>query len=375
MNLDFEFLNNSLEAWAIAIGIALAINIVIGIVKWIAIHRFAEIARRTHTSLDDAVIEVIKSLRQWLILLMTFYIGSRYLDLSAGTNATLRKIAIIAAFFQAGLWLGAVLNFWIHRARDKAMRENAAAATGLSAIGFIARVTLWIIVALLMLDNLGIDVTALVAGLGVGGIAIALAVQNILGDLLASLSIVLDKPFVIGDFIVVDDLAGTVEHVGLKTTRLRSLSGEQLVFSNGDLLKSRLHNYKRMQERRVLFGFGVVYQTTADQLQQIVQMVRDIIAEQPATRFDRAHFKGFGESSLDFEVVYWMLDPDYNKYMDTQQTINLVLLRRFAEQGLSFAYPTRTLQIDGPIRFEAPDKADEDEEKAAAPPAIIDGGR
>jgi small-conductance mechanosensitive channel len=169
-------------------------------------------------------------------------------------------------------------------------------------------------------------------------------VQNILGDLFASLSIVMDKPFVIGDFIVVDDCAGTVEHVGLKTTRVRSLSGEQLVFANSDLLGARLHNYKRMNERRILFGFGVLYATPPDQVEQIASMVRNIVEAQPQTRFDRAHFKGFGESSLDFEVVYWMLDPDYNRYMDTQQSINLALLRAFTDAGIGFAFPTRTLE-------------------------------
>jgi len=195
-------------------------------------------------------------------------------------------------------------------------------------------------------DNLGFNVTTLVASLGIGGVAVALAVQNILGDLFASLSIALDKPFVIGDFIVVDDIAGTVEHVGLKTTRVRSLSGEQVVFSNADLLKSRIHNYKRLYERRVLFGFGVLYRTPPEQLAAIPPMVREIITGQVGTRFDRAHFKGFGASSLDFEVVYFVLDPDYNRYMDIQQAINLELVNRFAAAGVEFAFPTRTVHIE-----------------------------
>lgn len=356
MDLDFEILSNSLRAWGVAVGIALTINVTIALIKWWFVRRFAAFAARTSSPLDDVVVEMAKALRQWLMLLITFYIGSRYLEFSSDTDTVLRKIAILAAFFQMGLWLAAILNFWINLSRDRAMRENAAAATGLSAIGFIARVTLWIVIALLMLDNLGIDVTALVAGLGVGGIAIALAIQNILGDLLASLSIVLDKPFVIGDFIVIDDFAGTVEHVGLKTTRLRSLSGEQLVFSNGDLLKARLHNYKRMQERRIVFSFGVLYQTSADQLQKIPVLVRAIIEAQPLIRFDRAHFKDFGDSSLNFEAVYWMLDPDYNRYMDTQQAINLGMVRAFSAEDVQFAYPTRTLQMDGPVIVEATTK-------------------
>ncbi len=180
------------------------------------------------------------------------------------------------------------------------------------------------------------------AGLGVTGIAVALALQNILGDLFASLSIVLDKPFVVGDYIVVDTLQGTVERIGLKTTRVRSLSGEQIVFSNADLLKSRLRNFKRMQERRVAFTFGVTYQTPEALLTRIPGIVREVITPLPSTRFDRAHFQSFGEYALLFEVVYFVTTPDYALFMDIQQAINLGLLGRFRQEGIAFAYPTQT---------------------------------
>jgi small-conductance mechanosensitive channel len=196
------------------------------------------------------------------------------------------------------------------------------------------------------LDNLGVNVTALVTGLGVGGIAVALAVQNVLGDLFASLSIVLDKPFVLGDFVVVDDLLGSVEHIGLKTTRLRSLWGEQVVFSNSDLLKSRLRNFGRMAERRVSLDIGVTYQTPRAVLQAIPAIIREAIEEQVATRFDRSHFKGFGDSALTFESVYYVLSPDYNRYMDIQQAINLRIYERFESQGIGFAYPTQTVFLE-----------------------------
>jgi small-conductance mechanosensitive channel len=202
-----------------------------------------------------------------------------------------------------------------------------------------------VIVFLLILDNLGVNITGLVAGLGIGGIAVALAVQNILGDLFASLSIVLDKPFMIGDYVVVDTLSGTVEHIGLKTTRIRSLSGEQLIFSNNDLLKSRIRNYKRMEERRIVFGFGVIYQTPVEKLIRIKKQVAEIIEKQEHARLDRVHFKEYGDSSLNFEVVYFVDDPAYALYMDIQENINLELFRRFTEEGIEFAYPTRTLYV------------------------------
>jgi small-conductance mechanosensitive channel len=196
-----------------------------------------------------------------------------------------------------------------------------------------------------VLENLNFDVSALVASLGVGGIAVALAAQNILGDLFASLSILFDKPFVVGDFIIVDDLPGTVEKVGLKTTRVRSLFGEQLVFSNNDLLSSRIKNYKRMEERRVVFPLGVTYQTGAEQLELIPGIIKKTIEKQEKVRFDRSHFKGYGDFALLFETVYWVTEPDYNLYMDIQQKINLELFHLFEEQGIEFAYPTQTIHL------------------------------
>lgn len=205
---------------------------------------------------------------------------------------------------------------------------------------------LWSVIVLLTLDNLGFDVTALVAGLGIGGVAVALAVQKILGDLFASLSIVLDKPFVIGDFIIVGEHLGTVEHIGLKTTRIRSLSGEQLIFSNSDLLGSRIRNFKRMYERRVVFTIGVVYQTPLEKLALIPSIIREIIESQKPVRFDRSHFKEYGAFSLNFETVYWVQNPDFNTYMDIHQAINLEIYRRFTREGIEFAYPTQTLFIN-----------------------------
>jgi small-conductance mechanosensitive channel len=199
----------------------------------------------------------------------------------------------------------------------------------------------------MVLDNVGIDVTALVAGLGVGGIAVALAVQNVLGDLFASLSIALDKPFTLGDFLIIDDYMGSVEHIGLKTTRIRSLSGEQLVFSNTDLLKSRIKNYGRMFERRVVFKIGVTYQTPRDKIELIPTIIREAIESQEPVRFDRSHFQAYGDFSLLFETVYYVLKPDYNLYMDIQQAINLEIHRRFEQESIEFAYPTQTLILQG----------------------------
>lgn len=352
MDLEQLLLGNSLTDWATALGVALAINVFVGLIKWVIVARLSKVASDTSNAFDDAAIEIARRTRQWLIFGVTLFVGTRYLELPARVETLLGGVATVAAFLQIGLWLMGAIDFWLNRYRQRTLKSDSSAATSIAALAFIGRLILWSVVLLLALDNLGVDVTALVAGLGVGGIAVALAVQNILGDLFASLSIVIDKPFVIGDFIIVDDYMGSVEYVGLKTTRIRSLGGEQIVFSNADLLKSRVRNYKRMYERRIVFAFGVVYQTKVSQVEKIPQIVTDIIKAQSLARFDRAHFFKFGDSSLDFEVVYWMKDPDYNKYMDVQQAVNLEMIRRFESEDIKFAYPTRVLMMDEALKVE-----------------------
>lgn len=343
--LDASLLGNPARDWLTALAIALSINVLVGVIKWLSHVRLAAMAARTATPFDDSVVAAVARTQQWLVLVVTLYVGAHYLDLPERLWDLLRVLAVIASFLQLGLWGSALVEFWIGRSKKRALVSDPATATTLGAVKFMLRLLLWALLLLLMLDNLGVNVTALVAGLGVGGIAVALAVQNILGDLFASLSIVIDKPFVLGDFLIIDEYMGTVEHIGLKTTRIRSLGGEQLVFANSDLLKARLRNYQRMQERRILFRFGVLYSTSAEQLEAVPEMLRDIIEAQPDARFDRAHLNSFADSALEYEVVYWMLMPDYARYMDTQQAINLAMIRAFRDAGIDFAFPTRTVHV------------------------------
>ncbi|MDO9079933.1 MAG: mechanosensitive ion channel family protein, partial [Desulfuromonadales bacterium] len=204
-------------------------------------------------------------------------------------------------------------------------------------------VVIWVLGLMFLLDNLGFKITSVVAGLGIGGIAIALAAQTVLGDLFNYFVIFFDRPFEVGDFLVIDDKKGTVEHIGIKTTRIRSLGGEILVFHNTDLTNSRIHNYKKMERRRVVFQVGVVYQTTPDNLENLPLIMKEIIEKQEDATFDRAHFASLGDFSLNFEVVYYVLGDDYAHYMDIQQGINLAIFREFKEKGIEFAYPTQTL--------------------------------
>ncbi len=339
--LERIIFGNSLADWLVALGIAVGAAVLLMLLRRAMPSWLAAYAHRTETRVDDAVAEILAATRPAFLLVVALYLGAHYLELPGKAARIVDGVALVALLLQAGAWgqRGIALALRLKKETD------AAGATTLTVLGFVGRIVLWSVVLLMILDNLGVNITALVASLGIGGIAVALAVQNILGDIFASLSIALDRPFAIGDFIVVGDVLGTVEYIGLKTTRIRSLSGEQIVFSNADLLKSRIRNYKRMTERRVVFGFGVVYRTPPDKLERIPAMVRDAIGAQPKTRFDRAHFKEYGDSALVFEAVYYVLDPDYNTYMDTQQAVNLALFRRFQAESIDFAYPTRTLYL------------------------------
>jgi small-conductance mechanosensitive channel len=344
--LSTIFYGNTLGIWLLAIVIAAVLYLVLRIVKTIVLKRVARLAEKTHTGLDDLVVDVLGSTKGFFLAFLALYAGSLALTLPAGAARVIAAVAVVVLLIQAAIWGSRAIAFGTRHYAKPRIQDDPGSATTFTALAFVARLVLWAVVLLLVLDNLGVDITTLIAGLGIGGIAVALALQNVLGDLFASLSIVLDKPFVLGDFIIVGDYLGTVEHIGLKSTRVRSLSGEQLVFSNNDLLESRIRNYKRMYERRVVFTIGVTYQTPEEELKAIPQMIRTLVDQQKQARFDRAHFKEYGNFSLNFEVVYWVTNPDYNTYMDIHQAINLGIYRAFAEQGIEFAYPTQTVFLE-----------------------------
>lgn len=344
--LPDDILGNGPGVWASAFGAALVTYLALRVLAGVLVARLAKLASSTRTRWDDIVIHALRKTKGLVLLVVALYAGSLPLDLPERLTSFVQHVAVIAFLVQAGLWISAGIRQWIEVTREERAAEDAAAVMTMNVIGIAVRIVLWSMVLLLALDNLGVDVTALVAGLGVGGIAVALAAQNILGDLFASLSIVLDKPFVLGDFLIIDDMLGSVEEIGLKTTRVRSLSGEQLVFSNTDLLNSRIRNYGRMFERRVLFEVGVTYETGRELLERIPGMIREAIESHgDAVRFDRAHFARYGDFALEFEIVYYVTGPDYNRYMDIQEAVNLEIHRRFDEAGIDFAYPTQTLFV------------------------------
>lgn len=279
-----------------------------------------------------------------LIFVFSLMLALKLVELPANWEAALAHGWFVVLALQVALWLDACVRLWTRgmAATRFGGLQNPVMATIISVVILIV---VWAVMLLSILANLGVDITALIASLGVGGIAVALAVQTILSDVFASLSIGFDKPFEIGDFVVFGNVAGTIEHIGLKTTRIRSLSGEQIVCANAELLKQTLHNYKRMNTRRIVFQFGISYRTPADQAKAVTDLVRQIISGQSDVKFDRAHFLSFEESRLLFEVVYIMQTSDYNRYMDVQQAINLQLLAGLQELGVEFAFPVRELRV------------------------------
>jgi small-conductance mechanosensitive channel len=347
-------LNEWLERWTtdpfrlrlIAAVAALLLAGVLRLAQRSLVHRLRRLAARTATTADDLAVDLLQRVSLVFIVIGSAAAVAAWLPLSPAVRTLVRGAFVLAFAYQAGLWGSRLIGYLLDRQRST-MPAAGSTATTLAALGFAARLGLWSALVLVALQNLGVNVTALIAGLGIGGVAVALAVQNILGDLFASVAIVVDRPFELGDFIIVDDLRGTVEHIGLKTTRIRSLSGEQIVVGNAQLLQSRIRNYKRMAERRVVFSLGITYETPHRLVARVPVLLRETIEAQRDVRFDRAHFQKYGDFALLFEAVYYVLSPDYNRYMDIQQAINLDLLERFQREGIEFAYPTQTLRIPG----------------------------
>jgi len=349
---------NDLYDWTIAAAIVAGVAVAILVIEYVALRVVTVLSRRTATPIVDVLAQAITATKAWLLFPVAIYAGASAVDLPRKLEQLVDTVVVVALMVQAALWANRFIRSSFERQIARRRGVDGGAVTTLSLLGVAARVSIWMLTGLLVLNHLKFDITALIAGLGIGGVAVALAVQNILGDLFASLSIALDKPFVVGDFVVVGELRGTVERIGLKTTHVRSLDGELIVFSNADLLKSHIRNFKRMQERRIAFPVGVTYQTPLEKLERIPAILREAVEHRDRTRFDRAHFKAYGDFALQFEVVYYVLSPEFNVYMDVQQAINVEIYRRFGEEGIEFAYPTQTVFV----------------QSAAAPAASAAGG-
>lgn len=352
--LTRQYLGNPLWSWIAAA----AVVIVTLVAAALARRRIQTRLRLGETEATGGVRQILLHLaRGTSVLLLTglsFWSVGLILSLPPKAEKVLRIVAIWSLAGQALLWVQGLISLAVHRAESRARERDPGSSTMIRALGLVARVLLWTVLLLTALHNAGIDITALIAGLGIGGVAVALALQNILTDVFSSIAILFDKPYQVGDFVAVGDSMGTVEQIGIKTTRIRSHSGELLIFSNGELLKSRIRNFQRMSERRVEFSIGVTYQTPYAKAELIPSLLREIIAGNEHVRLERATFKEFGESSLTFECVYFVQGLSYELYLGIQETINLQILRRFQEEEIELAHPNRTLYLApgvAPVRW------------------------
>lgn len=337
-------MGNSVRDYLIALGIFLVSIVVIRLLKVIFIRSVKRWTERTTNTLDDLLVQTVTRFGIPALNFVALYFAIYSLTLSPKIHRVLEvATASVVAFFLIRLVASVIRYFLEGYVRKQEHGEDK--VNQVQGIILIITIVIWMLGLLFLFSNLGYDVTAIIAGLGVGGIAVALAAQNIISDLFNYLVIFFDKPFEVGDFIIVDEKLGTIDYIGIKTTRVRSLSGEQLVFSNSDLTNSRIHNYKRMQRRRIVFTFRVTYQTNIDHVREIPEIVRNAINNQDRVAFDRAHLRSFDESCMTYEAVYMVESADYNVYMDIQQAINLEILEAFTSKGIQFAYPTRTVYM------------------------------
>ncbi len=341
--LSRPMLGNTAGQWLGAFLGFVLIFLILRLAVVLVVRVLARIRRGTGGEISTLAAAFLVWIPAWLWALISLLLALRMLDRTLSVErlilAGLFTIVVVLAIVLAHRILAFLLLRMIRRSRPEGMGELPVV------FSVTIAVVLWSLGLLLILSNLGVNVVSLVAGLGIGGIAIALAAQNILSDFFSSYSITLDQPFKEGDFIVVGQHMGVVKKIGIKTTRLQALQGEEIVIPNQELTTTRVQNFKRMRERRIVFGFGVTYDTSPEQLREIPEAVRAIIEAEEHTRFDRAHFVRFGESGLEFEVVYYINRSEYDLYMNAQQAINLAIMERFAAQGIAFAFPTRTVHI------------------------------
>ncbi|AMN48202.1 hypothetical protein ACG33_14065 [Steroidobacter denitrificans] len=358
--------------WGAFVIIATMALLTLLLIRRLVRNRHAVLAATAEIEFAERFFQIASRTSSAFLAIVSVYAGLLALKLPENAYQAIHTAFTIAVFWQTGLWASTAVLAAVQRRRRGALKSDQAAASSLGIIGFVARLTIWSLVLLLTLDNLGIQIKSLLAGLGIGGIAVALAAQNILGDLFASLSITLDRPFVVGDALQVDEFSGTVEYIGVKSTRLRSVSGEQIIIPNANLLSSRIRNNARLRERRVIYTLSVDQLTSHEQLRRLPGILRELIESHRDVRFDRAHFARIGSSSFDIEAVYIVTTPNYGRHMDILQDIHLRLLDIMGREGISLAQPSQKLYMQDPaphVSTELQLVAAEESRSAATDPA------
>jgi small-conductance mechanosensitive channel len=345
--LSYIFLGNSLKDYLLAVLVFVSAFSVLKIFKKIIIVKIKQAAKRTSNDVDDLIIKVLDSIGWPFYVLLPLFLSFQFIRMPAWLDNFMSFVVLLAVAFYLVKSVQYVIDYVFNKiATKKQEKDKKFDSSALELIGKILKVILWLVAVILVFQNLGYNVSALVAGLGIGGIAIAFAIQNILTDIFSSFSIYFDRPFQEGDYIVIGDDSGVVKKIGMKSTRVQSLQGEELIISNKELTETRIHNYKKMRERRISFNFGVVYETSNEKLRKIPEIVKSITDKINLVRLDRVHFDKFGDFSLSFEVVYYLNTSDYNKYMDIQQEINFGLKEALEKEKIEFAYPTQTVFLN-----------------------------
>ncbi len=338
--------NNSTNDYWTALLIFVGLFVVFKIFDSYLIYFFKKLSKKTKMTWDDAIFDFLESIKWPFFAYLAFYLGAAYLSLPEAIDKALKFILLVFIIFYLAKGIIGVSDHALDRYKKK--REKKGKNTGesmISVLKFLAKLIIWTVALLMILSNLGINITPLIAGAGVAGIALAFGVQAILNDLFSAFVIYFDKPLEEGDFIIVGEDMGVVKHIGIKTTRIQALGGQELVISNSELTSSRINNYKKMDKRRIVFSFGVEYGTSTEKLKKVKKVVEEIINKMEGADLDRVHFKNFGDSSLNYEVVYYVGTSDYNKYMDVQEQINLQIKEKLEKIGVAFAFPSRTVYM------------------------------
>ncbi len=340
---NYALTDNTVGDFIVSFGAFVLFLVVFKIFQVIVLSRLKKLAEKTETDIDDTFVSIVKSIKPPFYSFLAFYAATFFIILSELLEKAVGVVLIIWIVVQVIVAVQILIDYVVKKRMGD--EEDAAAENAINIIGKLSKGVLWVIGLLLILSNLGIDITSLVAGLGIGGIAIALALQNILSELFSSFAIYFDKPFQPGDFIVVGDKKGVIEKIGIKTTRMRALQGEEIVISNKELTSAQIQNFKKMKERRVSFSFGITYETPVEKVKKVSGIVKDVIEGEEGARFDRAHFSRFDDSALNFDVVYYVQSGDYANYMDIQQNINIKIMETFEEMKVNMAYPTQTIYM------------------------------
>ncbi|OGM01052.1 hypothetical protein A2480_02765 [Candidatus Uhrbacteria bacterium RIFOXYC2_FULL_47_19] len=341
--------HNTAYDYLLAVGIFLGVIVGLKLIQTLVLIHLRRLAKKTKIQVDDAIIEVFERIKPPFYVLFALYLATRTLTLPPIIETVVGLAFGIVLAVEIAIAIGRLIDRLLEirvKETDGSENDKAQLSSVLQTIGRIAKALVWIVAALMLLANLGVNVTSLVASLGIGGIAIALALQNVLGDLFSSVSILIDKPFVVGDLIMIGEHSGKIERIGLKSTRLRTPLGEELIISNRELTNVRVQNFGRLQRRRALFTLGVTYNTSSEKLRRIPEMMRKIIAAETTAEYDRCHFVRYNDSSLDFEIAFYANTSDYNEYLDLLQNVNLAVYDVFAAEGIKFAFPTRTVVME-----------------------------